>query len=346
MTATIKPSIETGFYRTLASHTHRPVLLLPKDTSIMAFNFPHRKVPSRVHSFPAQTPSVENLFRPSPDQTCSLTDGIIYDRRVVRANVSGYDVSSTAPQYADENLRQQFRTPVLHKDASVETVHRTPQPPKQPKHSDAQTDLNLGEYGVPIMVTVTTVEEVKETFKPPKTGRDIATQIMEGDLFDFDKEVPPLVEIMVDKIIEQSVLEVREEEELARLSAQQRAFQELRNTEMAEVQRLKEQERRHRKEKERRIAQQQEALRKELELMQSNAVRAYTKEHLAELFPAIFISQRPKDPVEKEIEDHFLPWLMTEVHVRMEKRTRTRQVLDALVKDVGQLRVSRSDSDP
>lgn len=58
-----------------------------------------------------------------------------------------------------------------------------------------------------------------------------------------------MLEVLVGKTIEQSLLEVMEEEELACLRAQQRAFQELRNIELAEVQRLEEQERRHSEEK-------------------------------------------------------------------------------------------------
>lgn len=68
-------------------------------------------------------------------------------------------------------------------------------------------------------------------------------------LFDFDREVEPVLEVLVGKTIEQSLEEVMEEEELARLKAQQRAFEELRNNELAEVQRLQEQERRRREEK-------------------------------------------------------------------------------------------------
>lgn len=68
-------------------------------------------------------------------------------------------------------------------------------------------------------------------------------------LFDFDREVQPVLEVLVGKIIEQSLLEVMEEEELAHIKAQQRAFLERRNNELAEVQRLQEQERRLSKEK-------------------------------------------------------------------------------------------------
>lgn len=68
-------------------------------------------------------------------------------------------------------------------------------------------------------------------------------------LFDFDIEVKPILEVLVGKTLEQSLIEVLEEEELANLRIQQREFLELRNAELAEQQRLEEQERRHREEK-------------------------------------------------------------------------------------------------
>jgi hypothetical protein len=68
-------------------------------------------------------------------------------------------------------------------------------------------------------------------------------------LFDFDIEVRPILEVLVGKTVEQALLEVMEEEELANLRMQQREFEELRNSELVEQQRLEEQERRHREEK-------------------------------------------------------------------------------------------------
>jgi hypothetical protein len=55
--------------------------------------------------------------------------------------------------------------------------------------------------------------------------------------------------VLIGKTIEQSLLEVMEEEELANLRRQQREFEEMRNTEKVEQQRLEEQERRLREEK-------------------------------------------------------------------------------------------------
>lgn len=68
-------------------------------------------------------------------------------------------------------------------------------------------------------------------------------------MFDFDVEVKPILEVLIGKTVEQALLEVMEEEELAQLWAHQRAYAELRNAELAEVQRLEEQDRRYREEK-------------------------------------------------------------------------------------------------
>ena len=66
------------------------------------------------------------------------------------------------------------------------------------------------------------------------------------------------MEVIVGKTIEQSLLEVMEEEELEDLREQQRKFHESRKREQLATQRLEEQERRLSEERERRIAQQRE----------------------------------------------------------------------------------------
>ncbi|VEL36883.1 unnamed protein product [Protopolystoma xenopodis] len=83
-------------------------------------------------------------------------------------------------------------------------------------------------------------------FVPAKTGRDTETQIYEGDLFDFDLEVRPILEVLVGKTIEQALIEVLEEEELADLRRQKHLFEEIYNADLAEVARLEEQNRRYR----------------------------------------------------------------------------------------------------
>lgn len=56
---------------------------------------------------------------------------------------------------------------------------------------------------------------------PAKIGCDASTQILEGELFDFDTEVQPILEALVGKTLEQALLEVMHDEELADMKEKQ-----------------------------------------------------------------------------------------------------------------------------
>ena len=49
---------------------------------------------------------------------------------------------------------------------------------------------------------------------PKKTGIDKITQIGDYDLFDYDREVQPILNVLLSKTCEQAILEVEEESEL------------------------------------------------------------------------------------------------------------------------------------
>jgi radial spoke head protein 3 len=102
--------------------------------------------------------------------------------------------------------------------------------------AETQTDAFLDRPATPLFV-------------PMKTGLDVETQIYPNDLFDFDFEVQPLLDVMVGKTLEQALLEVLEEDELSNIRAHQEEFDQMRAAELAEVQRMEEAERRREQEK-------------------------------------------------------------------------------------------------
>jgi DNA-directed RNA polymerase specialized sigma54-like protein len=110
---------------------------------------------------------------------------------------------------------------------------------------------------------------------------------------------------LVGKTVEQALIEVAEEEELAEIREQQREYEELRNAEVIELQRLEEQERRLRSEKDRRMKQAQESLKLEQDVAQKIAARAFAKAYLQDLVPSVFNNLRDNgyfyDPVEHGI---------------------------------------------
>lgn len=56
-------------------------------------------------------------------------------------------------------------------------------------------------------------------FRKKKTGKDAFTQINRFDFFNFEKEVQPIVEVLTTKTLEQSLVEVYEEEFLEQMQA-------------------------------------------------------------------------------------------------------------------------------
>lgn len=73
---------------------------------------------------------------------------------------------------------------------------------------------------------------------PKKTGEDASTQLDDGELFNFEEEVEPMLDVLCDKLIEQSRMEVLEEEEQKVIKDQQREFEQVRNAELIEAQQL------------------------------------------------------------------------------------------------------------
>ncbi|KFQ28329.1 Radial spoke head protein 3, partial [Merops nubicus] len=285
---------------------------------------------------------------------------LMYDRRVVRGNTYALQIipKSAQPSPLEIQRQREARKRALARKHAKEQIQlRTPEPVEGKEHAHVQTELYLEEISDQIIEVDTECQTdafldrpATPLFIPAKTGKDVATQIEEGELFDFDVEVKPILEVLVGKTLEQALLEVMEEEELAQLRAQQRAYAELRNAELAEVQRLEERDRRYREEKERRKLQHMQMLQKQKETTEKIAARAFAQRYLADLIPSVFNNLRESgffyDPIERDIETEFLPWLMAEVEETLGKKVLGRTVLDSLIRSVVEKRLDAFSDQP
>ncbi|XP_077611261.1 radial spoke head protein 3 homolog [Crocuta crocuta] len=308
---------------------------------------------SRPRALPCQRRRYRDSLMQLPEEPVRYGN-IMYDRRVIRGNTYALQTGPLPGQPDPLEIQRQQRAKrraLAKKRAQEQLRPQTPEPVEGRKHVDVQTEIYLEEIADRIIEVDMECQTDAFLDRPPtplfipaKTGRDVATQILEGELFDFDLEVKPMLEVLVGKTIEQSLLEVMEEEELANLRATQYAYEELRNIELAEVQRLEEQERRHREEKERRKQQQWEVVHQHSEVAQKVAAHVFAQQYLADLLPSVFSSLRDGgyfyDPIERDIEIGFLPWLMNEVEKTMEYSMVGRTVLDMLIREVVEKRLA------
>ncbi|XP_054485611.2 radial spoke head protein 3 homolog [Agelaius phoeniceus] len=286
---------------------------------------------------------------------------IMIDPRVVRGNVLSArppPPQSTEPLTLEVKRQRRAQKHTPARRLTQEQIRPgTPEPVEGRVHVHVQTELYLEEISDRIIEVDGECQTDEFLDRPPtplfipaKSGKDVATQIEKGELFDFDIEVKPILEVLVGKTVEQALLEVMEEEELSQLWSHQRAFAELRNAEFAELQRLEEQDRRIREEKERRRLEHLEKLRKQKETAEKIAARAFAQRYLADLIPSVFNNLHDSgffyDPIERDIETEFLPWLMSEVEEELQKKVLGRTMLDSLIRMVVEKRLDEFSRPP
>eukprot|EP01002_Notosolenus_urceolatus_P014398 NODE_5847_length_672_cov_3.264848_g4946_i0.p2 GENE.NODE_5847_length_672_cov_3.264848_g4946_i0~~NODE_5847_length_672_cov_3.264848_g4946_i0.p2 ORF type:complete len:204 (-),score=94.59 NODE_5847_length_672_cov_3.264848_g4946_i0:60-635(-) len=174
-------------------------------------------------------------------------------------------------------------------------------------------------------------------FVQSKTGVDAETQILEGDLFDFDEEVDPFLEVLVGKTLEQAMLEVVQEEELDALRQQQVEYDQRLREEQSETQRLEAAERRKFEEKERRKAQGYQRIERERNTREKLAARRFAKQFLGPLEDQVFGRLEDDgwfhDSVVREVETDFLPWLSRATLRQMTFHRAGHDLVDDLIKD-------------
>ncbi|KAJ3132543.1 Radial spoke head protein 3 [Physocladia obscura] len=258
---------------------------------------------------------------------------IMYDRRIHRGNTYASPVLPlhAQPDPVEVQKQNEIRRRLKAKRrAEAQRRVRTPDATEGRKHVDIQTDLYLEELTdkIPEAYAATQTDAFLDRapsplYIPQKSGSDVATQVYYGELFDFDFEVEPILEVIVGKTLEQALMEVAEEDELAVLKKHQIKFEEKRNAELAEVQRMEDAERRRVEEKERRLNEQIRLLKEKQDAAEKVAARAFAQAYLSNLVPSVFDSLTSNgyfyDIIEKEVESLFLPWLSGEVDKNMSK---------------------------
>ncbi|KMQ94636.1 radial spoke head protein 3-like protein [Lasius niger] len=276
----------------------------------------------------------------------------MFDRRVARGSTFApvpalIDGEQSIAARQAEARRRHLARKRAQMQACRALVARTGSPPPVPgrKHEPVQTEIFLEELAEkPDESEVATQTDYflekpePPSYYPGKTGQDACTQIEPGELFDYDTEVQPILEVLVGKTIEQALIEVLEEEEIATLKEQQRRFHELRAAEKAEEQRLAEEERRRREEKDRRLKQHEEAMKTQQETEERVAAAVLLTGYIAELLPAVLeglkMSGYLLDEIKADVEEGFMPWLMKEVKKEMGNMIESRELLMEIIKEI------------
>jgi radial spoke head protein 3 len=279
---------------------------------------------------------------PAEVENSTLASNLMYDKRVVRGNTYAAQILPATAQAEQLEMERKSQMQKSAKRTKLPPKPDTPPAADGRKHIDVQTEQYLEELtDRPIEADTETQTDAfmdqlpAPIFIPMKTGVDVETQIYDGELFDFDAEVDPILEVLVGKTLEQSMMEVMEEEELANMRAHQEHFEQIRNSELAETQRLEEAEKRRFEEKERRIGQERERVEREQQVTEKVAARTFAKGFLSELHSSVVDNLKDAgffyDPLEQEVTSSFLPGLMQQVDERLESMRTSRALAGELI---------------
>ena len=270
---------------------------------------------------------IQDNFRLNFDEAPAWHGNIMCDRRVVRGNTyASHNIPVEARDHPIELQRRQEakRREIARRRALKQMRIGTPPPVMGRRHAIMQTEkvIDCVENVIEEKETGTQTEQMID--KPPsplfvlvKIGLDKSTQIEDGDLFKFDAEVQPILNVMAVKLREQALIEVLEEEELAMLRQQQREFEEFRNADLIEEQRLEEQDRILREEKKRRIKQEKNNIRERKDTEDKVAARVFAKDYAELLLPSVMGDLKSRgffnDPVWRDLSKGYLSNLINDV---------------------------------
>ncbi|KAL0222675.1 hypothetical protein P9112_002065 [Eukaryota sp. TZLM1-RC] len=288
---------------------------------------------------------IEQTSKPYRDGT--MPQNMMYDRRIVRGSTINTPMFRSqmqqhfSPQKSSPS-RKRVKSRLKSHSSTSTLVSDGPPPVEGRLHNEIQTeqyleeivdqpeDINIALQTDPFLERPPTPE-----FVPVKSGVDVTTQIEEGDLFDFDREVVPIVDVLVSKALEQGLAEVLEEEEIAALRRRRDDFSQRRNAELSQTERIEAMERRKRDEIERRKRQIEEKKEREEKVSKKVVVANFAKSLVENLETRVVGSLERSGyfncKVEQEVESVILPNMITQASTLVQKRKESREVLNTII---------------
>lgn len=247
------------------------------------------------------------------------------------------NTTKEAEAYRRQQLRKQY---VLRKKRGI---IGSPPPVKGRRHETVQTERYLEELlARPIEHSAECQTDLylnpvpEPPFIPMKNGIDVATHIEESDLFDFDVEVEPILDALINVTVKHALEEVIHEEQMADLRREKERYLAIREAEMAELRRLEANEIRLTSEKKRRERFEQIAIDLESELRDNISAAKLLESHVAQLLPDMLdaIHTEIENKNANELENIFLPWLAREVAREVGQMIDARDILEEIVSEI------------
>lgn len=177
-------------------------------------------------------------------------------------------------------------------------------------------------------------EPPPEQYQPQKTGVDVTTQVEDGDLFVFDYEVEPILDVLINKTLEQSIMEVEEEYELAQMQEFKVEWFQRQEAMMKDWEAQVAEEWVRWREKEEVLRQKREQKRREAQVLLKIQAMAAANAHLQNLVPSAVSNLNEvafPDMKGMAINRLFLPQVLGQVRQTVQARSKTENCINDIM---------------
>lgn len=286
---------------------------------------------------------------------------LMFEKRVVRGNTySQYMVATSEVEEAPLQVSRMRRNPIKrntnnstddnrdHESADYNFRGMVLQPPPDCNFAESYTCDNVEiETDLPPCHDATTQTEwiiekkIPDLSMPVYTGVEKETQIYPSDnLFDFDYESEPVVQVLVSRCLEESRIEVCEEEELHTLQERQKLIISKNEQQHREWRDLQQKEQEKHQLHETYMARKRRQRQDMIDVHQHMVSRVYSKRFVEDVSSAAFEILDNMcmfmDEREKDIKVNFMPWLVEEALNYSKKDKGYTKVIDGILTNVDQ----------
>lgn len=280
-----------------------------------------------------------------PKETC-----ISWDKRVHRGNTYSMYTQNAIKEALEQAENPPAPVIPRRRRAKEKSLFDMGMPEKERVAVDL-TDNLVAKEVIPVLDSVEAQtdeflpEPPPEQYQPQKTGVDETTQVEDGELFIFDFEVEPILEVLINKTLEQSIMEVEEEFELDQMSGFKTEWMKRQAAMMKdwEAQVAEEGVRWEKKEEVLRLK--REEKRREAQVLLKIQSLAVAKAHLKNLVPDAVKSLQEEafpDTKEQAVVRLFMPGVFAEVQKQIKGKAAAESVISSIVKkDVKARQVSQ-----
>jgi hypothetical protein len=312
--------------------------MLPKGQTTAATTYSFSSQPKAV------TAGRKKFRDPGEEDTSMYRDlketCITWDKRVHRGNTYSIykqnEIKEALQESVQTTARVRRRRPV--KEPSVFDMP-LPEPERKPvdlsKHLIA-TEEKVATDAVECQTDKFLPEPPPEQYQPQKTGIDKYTQVEDGELFDFDREVDPILDVLVNKTLEQSIMEVEEEHEMEDMKEFKSSWYKRQEMMMKDWENQVDEEReRYRRTQVLMDKQREQKCREAKVLLKIQAI-ALANRHHDQLVPDAVEDLRPVafyDMKGMAIDRIFLPQLLGQARKEVQSMKETQRSIDESVKD-------------